>query len=56
MPGSEIMEQVEKGEVFIGGCCIYDDEMPEYHCNNCRRSYTKDLKKYVEEPNNFEDF
>ena len=56
MPGPEIMEQVQNGEVFIGGCCIYADEMPEYHCNNCRRSYTKDLKKYIEEANNFEDY
>ncbi len=45
-----------KGEVFIGGCCIYDDDMPEYHCNNCRRSYSKDLKKYIKEPNNWEDY
>ena len=55
MVGHEIMEEVEKGEVYIGGCCIYDEEMPEYHCNNCRRSYTKDLKRYIEEENNFEE-
>lgn len=55
MPGPEMIEEVEKGEIYLGGCCIYDDEMPEYHCNNCRRSYTKDLKKYIEEPNNFEE-
>ena len=54
MPGPEIFEQAKKGEVFLGGCCVFDDEMPEYHCNKCRRSYTKDLKKYIEEPNNWE--
>ena len=28
MPSSDIMDQVEKGEVFIGGCCV-DEENPE---------------------------
>lgn len=53
---SEAGELAKKGELFLGGCIIFDGEMPEYHCNNCRRSYTKDLKRYIEEENNFEDY
>jgi len=53
MPSSDIMDQVEKGEVFIGGCCV-DEENPEYHCNVCRRSYYSNLKDYIIEGNNFE--
>ena len=53
MPSYEVGQKAMKGEVFLGGCIIEDDQ-PEYHCNNCRRSYSKDLKKFIEEPNNFE--
>ena len=54
MPAPETFEKAEKGEVFLGGCMIEDDR-PEYHCNNCRRNYSKDLKTYIDEPNNWED-
>lgn len=53
MPDSSIFEKVEQGEVFLGGCVI-DDFQPKYHCNNCKRSYSGDLKVYIEEENNFE--
>ena len=54
MPDSDIMEKAQKGELFLGGCVI-DDFQPEYHCNNCKRSYSKDLKEFIEESNNWED-
>jgi len=54
MPGPDLFEKVEKGEVYIGGCII-EDIQPIYHCNKCRRNYFKDLIEYVEEENNFED-
>ena len=53
MPGPEIIDDVEKGLVFLGGCMISDCD-PVYHCNTCRRSYFENLKDYIEEENNFE--
>ena len=41
-----------KGELFLGGCMI-DDDNPKYHCNTCERSYFENLKDYIEEENNF---
>lgn len=55
MPPLEIMEQAKRGEVFLGGCCVFGDNDPEYHCNTCRRSYIKDLTEYIEEENNWEN-
>lgn len=52
MPDSEIGEKAMKGELFLGGCMIEDDN-PKYHCNNCERSYYENLKDYIEEENNF---
>ena len=53
-PSIETMEKAERGEVYLGGCMI-SYRNPKYHCNNCRRSYFKKLKSYIEEPNNWED-
>ncbi len=53
MPSAEIGEKAKKGELFLGGCMISDND-PSYHCNNCRRSYYENLNDYIEEPNNFE--
>lgn len=53
MPAGDIIDQAKNNEIFLGGC-TYDEDAPKYHCNNCRRSYSKDLKKYIEEENNFE--
>ncbi len=53
MPPADIGEKAKKGELFLGGCMISDND-PSYHCNNCKRSYFKNLKDYIEEPNNFE--
>ena len=54
MPSSDVIDQVKKGEIFIGGCCV-EEENPEYHCNTCRRSYYSNLKDYIVEGNNFEE-
>lgn len=53
MPGPEIIDKAKAGRIFLGGCMV-EDENPEYHCNNCKRSYYKDLKKYIKEENNWE--
>ena len=50
MPCSEVIDLIKNEEIFLGSCCIFDDEeMPEYHCYKCKRSYYKDLIKYDEE-------
>lgn len=53
MPDYTIGEKAMKGEIFLGGCMISDND-PIYHCNHCRRSYFKNLIDYIEEENNFE--
>ena len=55
MPTCEVGEKAKKGELFLGGCIIEEDNPPKYHCNNCRRSYYEDLKSYIKEENNFEE-
>jgi len=54
MPDTDTMEKAQKGELFLGGCVI-EEFQPEYHCNKCRRSYSKNLDEYIEESNNWED-
>ena len=44
MPGSELFEAEERGEVILGGCEVFDDQ-PEYRCKNCDVDYSRDLKK-----------
>ena len=42
MPSVELMEKVEKKEVYLGGCCIIGDkEMPSYFCNKCNKEFGK---------------
>ena len=53
LPDYKMGEKAMKGEIFLGGCMISDND-PIYHCNTCRRSYFKNLKDYIEEENNFE--
>jgi ribosomal protein S27AE len=33
-PGPEMREQVERGEISLGGC-ISDDQNPAWHCDRC---------------------
>ena len=47
MPGSELFEAAERGEIVLGGCEIFDDQ-PEYHCKNCDIDYSRNLKKKFE--------
>lgn len=37
MPGPELFEAAERGEVELGGCCISDD-MPMFRCDRCGRT------------------
>jgi hypothetical protein len=34
MPTAQAAEEEEKGKLFIGGCCIYEDS-PKWHCKAC---------------------
>ena len=34
-PGVETFEAVERGEVFLGGCMIYEGR-PEHRCSRCQ--------------------
>ena len=47
MPGPELFEASERGEVILGGCCITGDD-PKYHFNKCKLDYSQDLKKSFE--------
>lgn len=35
----ELEELLEKGEIHLGGCCIFPDS-PKYHCNDCKKDFT----------------
>lgn len=45
LPTEEAFEASERGEIHLGGCCVFDDD-PEYHCNKCGKDYYKDLSEY----------
>lgn len=47
MPGIELFEAEERGEVILGGCCVSDDD-PKYRCKKCDIDYSRDLKKTFE--------
>ena len=47
MPGPELFEASERGEVILGGCCITGDD-PKYHCKKCKLDYSRDLKQSFE--------
>ncbi|MEG0873408.1 MAG: hypothetical protein RSE57_05625, partial [Clostridia bacterium] len=48
MPSSEVIVQAEKQKIFIGGCLVMENN-PVYHCYNCQKSFSKDLKSSIEE-------
>jgi hypothetical protein len=33
-PGSDLIEMAQRGEILLGGCCIFEDA-PEYYCKKC---------------------
>ena len=45
MPSPEAFEKVEKGELYLGGCII-EDNQPKYHCNKCNKRFYENLKEY----------
>lgn len=44
MPGPELFEASERGEVILGGCCISEND-PKYRCNKCKLDYSSNLKE-----------
>ena len=34
----ELEEALDKGEIYLGGCCIYSDS-PAYHCDKCGEEF-----------------
>lgn len=38
MPGIDLTEMAERGEAWIGGCCVSED-VPERHCLSCQREW-----------------
>ena len=52
----ELEEQLEKGEVHLGGCVISDDD-PEYHCNGCGHEFYIEMSNSTQyAPDSFEAF
>ncbi len=46
MPSEEAFKLVEKGELYLGGCCIISDiEMPHYYCKKCKKELCKEEVK-----------
>jgi hypothetical protein len=39
LPGPELVEQSQRGEVALGGCCIGPDSH-DWYCKGCLRSFT----------------
>ena len=44
MPDPELWEKAKQRKAFIGGCCVFGDS-PTFHCYNCQKSFSKDLKE-----------
>ena len=38
MPGPELREQSDRGEVALGGCCVSDDD-PTHLCRACEHCW-----------------
>ena len=37
-PGDEMLEQLHRGEIALGGCCITDDQ-PNWRCKKCEHGW-----------------
>jgi len=37
-PSSEMMEQSDRGDIVLGGCCVTEDD-PEWHCYDCEHEW-----------------
>ena len=44
LPNSELFEAEQRGEVILGGCCLFGDD-PRYYCKNCDLNFSSDLKE-----------
>ena len=44
MPGSELVEAYERGEVELGGCVVTDRD-PEWHCKTCGHEWSKGVTR-----------
>lgn len=44
-PAPEVIEKAERGEIYLGGCIITENQVL-YHCNHCNRNYDKDLEHW----------
>ena len=38
LPGPEMMEEAERGDIVLGGCVVTDDG-PEWHCKECAHEW-----------------
>ena len=36
-PDAALFEAGDRGEVFLGGCCIPPEPTPDWHCTSCGR-------------------
>ena len=48
MPNSELWKKAKQKKAFIGGCCVFEHS-PRFHCYNCRKSFSEDLKTSIDE-------
>ena len=39
-PSAETIEKVERGDIVLGGCCIYE-ESPDWECLDCQQQFQK---------------
>ncbi|MBI5434146.1 MAG: hypothetical protein HZA52_15035 [Planctomycetes bacterium] len=40
LPSPELVEEAQRGEVALGGCCI-DDDSPEFRCKQCGHEWSR---------------
>ena len=41
MPGSDLEEQEQRGEIILGGCIVTDND-PELYCKDCGREFYRE--------------
>ena len=37
-PSEEMIEQSERGDIVLGGCCVTEDD-PEWRCKDCENEW-----------------
>lgn len=53
LPGPEMMDEAQRGEILLGGCII-DEGAPDWHCPACQHEFPDpnlflDLDEDIEE-------